>query len=84
MAFNTITVTVVGFRIGKMIYLNTWNLLHPSMIAASSNAIGIPLSAPKYKKMDKLEAKPKYIIINPKRFSMSKLPKIDIRGIIID
>ena len=47
----TATVTTAGRISGKMIYLNTWKLLLPSMRAASSNSRGIDMMNWRSRKM---------------------------------
>ena len=50
---RTIIVTVIGFNRGNTILKNTWYLLQPSILAASSKVNGTVFIKPEYKKNEK-------------------------------
>lgn len=54
MTFKIMTVAVMGFSIGKIIRQKTPNFDAPSIVAASSNVIGMDLIKPWYKNTERL------------------------------
>ena len=70
----TVTLLIAGFSKGIITLAYTSKLLHPSMQAASSNSIGIPLTAPLNIKSAKLPLVP--ILINETPIMLLVIPKL--------
>ena len=70
MEFRIATVTIIGFSSGRTMRKNVWNILQPSILAASSSSVGTLLMKPWNRITDRLEPKPRYMRTSPHRFIM--------------
>src|SRR5690606_11354983 len=78
MTFRIMTVTVIGFKMGKTIRQNTPNFDAPSMVAASSSDFGIVLTKPWDRNTAILELKPICMKIKPPRVFKKGIPVTSI------